>query len=134
MARAVVAVIAGLIAAFVSILVTEAVGALVAPAGVAPSLKDVERMREYLANLPLSAYAFVLGAYLIGSAVGGVVAARIAGNPASRCVWIVGGLLLAVTVANLVLIPHPLWFSSASVIAVFAGTAFAARTRVSVSR
>ena len=134
MARAIVAVIAGLVAAFVSILVTEAVGALVVPAGVAPSLKDAERMREYLAGLPLSAYAFIIAAYLIGSAVGGVVAARVVGRPSSRCVWVVGGLLLAVTMGNLVLIPHPLWFSIASVVAIFAGTVFAASTRGGVVR
>ena len=134
MARAIIAVVVGLVAAFVSILVTEMVGALAVPAGVAPSLKDAERMRDYLAGLPLSAYAFILAAYLIGSAVGGVVATRIVGQPASRCVWIVGGLLLATTVANLVLVPHPLWFSIASVVAIFGGTLFAASTRVGLAR
>jgi hypothetical protein len=125
MARALIAVVAGIIAAFVSILVIEALGALIAPAGVSPSLKDADAMREYLKTLPLSAYAFVLGAYLFGSGIGGVVAARVARSPTSRCVWTVGGILLVTTIANLVLIPHPLWFSIAAVVAIFAGTVFA---------
>lgn len=114
MDRSIVAVVAGTVVAFVVVLLVEALGALVAAAGVAPSLKDVERMRAYLDAMPLSAYAFVLLAYLMGSVVGGVVAGRIVGTSQSRCVWIVGGLLLATPVANLVLIPHPLWFRSRS--------------------
>ena len=127
MARAIIAVIAGIVAAFVSILLVEAVGALVVPAGAAPSLKDADRMRDYLQTLPLSAYAFVLAAYLIGSTVGGLVATRVVGKVPSRSVWVVGGLLLATTMANLVMIPHPLWFSMAAVVAVFVGTIVAVR-------
>ena len=125
MGRAIVAVIAGVVSAFVTIVLVEALGALVAPAGVAPDVKDVERMRAYLLALPLSAYAFLLLAYLVGSVVGGMVAGRVVGTPGSRCVWIVGGILLMTTLANLVLIAHPLWFSIAAVIAIFVGTGFA---------
>ena len=125
MARGIVAVIAGLIAAVVAILLVEFVGALVAPGGPAPALKDVDQMRVYLAGLPLLANAFLIAAYLVGSAIGGVVTGRVMRNPASRCVWLVGGILLAMTMANLVRIPHPLWVSLASVIAIFAGTGFA---------
>ena len=55
----------------------------------------MDRMRDYLQTLPLSAYAFVLAAYLIGSAIGGLVATRVVGRVPSRSVWIVGGLLLS---------------------------------------
>ena len=134
MARALIAVIAGIVAAFVSILLIEAIGAVVVPAGSAPSLKDADRMRDYLQTLPVSAYAFVLAAYLIGSAVGGLVATRVVDRVPSRSVWVVGGLLLATTVANLVMIPHPLWFSTAAVVAVFAGTLFAVRYGPAVVR
>jgi hypothetical protein len=127
MARAIVAVIAGLVSAFIVILVIELLGAMIVPAGVAPSLKDEEAMRAYLMTLPLSAYAFVIASYLFGSAAGGIVTARTVGNRASRAVWIVGGLLLAVTIANLVRIPHPLWFSIVAVAAIFIGTLFATR-------
>jgi hypothetical protein len=125
MARGIVAVIAGLIAAVFAILLIECIGALVAPGGPAPALKDVEQMRVYLAGLPPSANAFLIAAYLVGSATGGVVTGRVMRNPPSRCVWAVGGILLAMTMANLVRIPHPLWVSIASVVAIFAGTSFA---------
>ena len=125
MVRAVIAVIAGVVAAFAAILVVEAIGALAAPAGSAPKLTDEAAMRAYLATLPLSAYAFVLAAYLVGSAVGGIVAGRIVGSRASRTVWVVGALVLAATVANLVMIPHPAWFSIAAVAAIVAGVAIA---------
>ncbi len=123
--RAIIAVIAGAAAAFFGILVVEGLGALVAPAGPSPALTDDQAMRAYLATLPWSAYAFVIGAYLAGSTIGGVVALKIVGDGASRTVWAVGALVLAATVANVVMIPHPLWFTVASVGAVFIGTALA---------
>ena len=128
------AVIAGVVSAFVSILLIEAIGALVAPAGVAPDVKNVEAMRAYLLTLPLSAFAFLLLAYLVGSAVGGLVAARVMHNPASRCVWVVGGILLVTTLANLVLIAHPLWFSITAIVTIFVGTGFATIYRPAVPR
>ncbi len=134
MARAIVAVIAGILSAFVSILLVQAVGALAAPAGPAPSLKDAEHMREYLSAMPMASYAFLLAAYLVGSALGGTVAGRIMFNPRSRCVWIVGGILLVTTVANIVLIPHPLWFSIASVVMIFMGTGYSTTLRPAVKR
>ncbi len=134
MARAIVAVIAGILSAFVSILVIEAIGALVAPAGPAPGLKDAEHMREYLSAMPVASYAFLLAAYVAGSSLGGIVAGRIMFDPASRCVWIVGGILLVTTVANLVMIPHPIWFSIASVVMIFVGTGFATTFRPAPKR
>jgi predicted MFS family arabinose efflux permease len=127
MARAIIAVIAGVIAAFIAILLVEELGALIVPAGQSPPLTDAAAMAAYLATLPMSAYAFVLAAYAVGSAVGGTVAARMVGRRDSRTVWVVGALVLAATVANLVMIPHPFWFSIASVAAILIGIAIAAR-------
>ena len=134
MGRAFVAVVAGLFVAIVAILVVEAVGAIVVPGGNAPGLKDVEQMRIYLANLPLLANVFLIAAYLVGSGAGGVVAARVVGHPASRCVWVVGGILLVMMMANFVRIPHPLWVSIASVVAIFVGTGFATTRRPAATR
>ena len=125
MGRAIVAVISGVVSAFVVILLVEAVGAMVAPAGVAPDIRDTARMRDYLATLPWSASAFVLAAYVAGSAAGAWIAGRIAGNPGARSVWVVAAMLGATTLANLVLVTHPLWFAIATVVAIFAGTVLA---------
>jgi hypothetical protein len=122
MARAIVAVIAGVVVAFGMILLVETIGHFVVPTASAPSYKDAEQMREYLRTLPVGAYAFVLLAYLVGSYVGGRVAARVTRSPRSVSVWVVGALVLAATIANLVMIVHPVWFTSAAVLAVFAGT------------
>jgi hypothetical protein len=125
--RAVLAVIAGVLAAFVAILLVEAIGALAVPAGSAPGLADEAAMRAYLATLPISAYAFVIAAYLVGTAVGGMVAGQIVGDRASRTVFVVAALVFAATVANLVLIPHPGWFPVAAIAAIFIGAAIARR-------
>ena len=131
MIKAGISVVAGVIVAFVGILLVEGIGAVVAPAGPSPQLTDEAAMSAYLATLPMSAYAFVIAAYLIGSTIGGTVTLRMMGDATSRTVWVVAALILAATVANLVMIPHPLWFTVASVGVIFIGTALA---RAVVSR
>ncbi len=127
MAKAFVAIVAGTISAFIVILLVELIGSIVAPAGVAPAPGDAVAMKAYLDTLPARAYAFVIGAYLIGSFAGGTVAARVAGHRSSICGWVVGMLVLAATIGNLVMIPHPAWFVVAAILAVIIGTTAATR-------
>ncbi len=128
MGRAIVAVVAGVVAAFCSILLGEVIGHIIVPVGRAPPVGDPERMREFMSTLPISAYAFVLAAYLAGSYIGGFVAGFVAGSFRLRCVWIVGALVLASAIANLFLIPHPLWLSTATVASIVLGTWLASAT------
>ena len=124
--RAIVAVIGGVAVATVVILAIETLGRFAVPVPNAPRLEDTAAMREYLARLPASAYAFVLLAYAAGVYAGGRVALRMMGKRRSRTVWVVGGLLLAATVANLTMITHPLWVVIATVAIVVAATSLAA--------
>ncbi len=128
MGRAIVAVVAGVVTAFLVILAVEFVGHLVVPVPGAPSINDAARMRDYLATLPVSAYAFVLLAYFAGCLVGGRVAARVA--PASgRTVAVVTGVLVfAATIANLMMIAHPTWFVVACIVVIAVSTAVAMAT------
>jgi hypothetical protein len=120
MIRRVLAVIAGFVVSVIGIDLVEAIGALVAPVPAAPNLANVTAMGVYLASKSWQSYAFDLGAYVLGTVAGVVVAASIV-RVRSRAVWVVGGLVLATTVANLVILPHPVWFSVAAVVAVALG-------------
>ena len=122
MGRAIVAVICGIVSAFVVILVVEVVGQVLVPVAGSPPLTDTAAMRDYLATLPLAAYAFVLAAYFAGGVAGGHVAARIAPARKRACVWIVGALLLATTIANMTRIMHPTWVVIASIAIVLFAT------------
>ena len=130
MGRAIVAVVAGIVAAFVVILACESIGHFIVPVGSAP-VGDSERMREFMSTLPITAYAFGLAAYLAGSHVGGFATGFVARSFRVRGVWVVGALVLASAIANLFLILHPLWFSTATVAFIVLGTWLAS---VTVSR
>jgi hypothetical protein len=121
MLRSSLAVIAGFVVAMLGINLVEAIGALVAPAPAVPDLSNEAAMRAFLADLPWRSYVFILAAYLIGTVLGVIAAASIVPNPRSRTTWIVGGLILVATCANLYILPHPAWFSVAALVAVGLG-------------
>lgn len=80
------------------------------------SAADPEAIRAYLETAPLSALLGLILVWAIAAAVGAFVAARIARRTWAG--WIVAGVLLAATLLNLVLIPHPWWMLAASVVLV----------------
>lgn len=86
------------------------------PSGVDPS--DPDALRAYIATVPLGAFLLVMGGWVLGTFVGAVVATRI--GTAKPWVYpaIVGIFMLAGTTATLIAIPHPLWFSIVSLIAI----------------
>ena len=128
MGRGIVAVIAGVVSAFVIILVVEGLGHLIVPVPGSPPLSDKVAMGHYLASLPVPAYAFVLLAYFAGCYAGGRVAARVAtGRLATPCAWIVGALVFAATIANLMMITHPTWFVVATIVIIVVATWAATR-------
>jgi len=59
---------------------------------------------------------FVLAAWAVGSFGGAAMAAFIARRAPIMHGLIVGGILLAAGVANLVAFPHPLWFTIVGVL------------------
>jgi len=75
-----------------------------------------EAVRDYLASAPLAALLGLPLVWTIAAGAGAFAAAKIAGRAWAG--WVVGALLFAATMANLFLIPHPLWMLIASVICV----------------
>ena len=72
---------------------------------------DADAIRRYTSTMPVGAFAFVGGAWFLGT-LGGTLAASRIGSAAPRLfAMVVGGVVLAATAFNLAYIPHPLWFS-----------------------
>ena len=69
------------------------------------------RVRAAIAALPTGAFAMLLVAWSLGALAGASVAAVMARGRPRRAALIVGAVLLAATIANLVMIPHPAWVS-----------------------
>lgn len=121
MTRNVFAVVFGIVTAVILIMIVETVGHSVYPP---PDIdfQDMDAMRDYVSDLPIGALLFVMMAWETGTIGGGLVACFIARNRAMVYASIVGGMVLFATVFTLTTIPHPLWFSIASVIAIVVAT------------
>ncbi|RAK67754.1 hypothetical protein [Phenylobacterium kunshanense] len=79
------------------------------PAGASP-----EQLRNYVLELPQAGQAMIIAAWIIGTAVGGLAGNGIAGRP-----WpaLVVGVLIAVSgMANMAMLPHPLWMQIVGIV------------------
>ena len=114
--------------ALVLVMVIESIGHSIYPPPADLDLNDLETLAAHIEKLPLGAFVFVLAAWALGAYGGGVVAGVIARARPFLMASIVGGLIMAGTIAQLVLIPHPLWFSVTGIIAIVVMTLLAGVT------
>ncbi len=123
--RYLLAFLAGAIVAGFVVAGFEALGHAVypPPAGLDPG--NLEQVKAAVASMPAGAFLFVLFAWAAGAYAGGLVAARIAPGRRGVLAAVVGALVLAAVVANLAMIPHPLWFAALGIVAVLASISLA---------
>ena len=99
------------------------------PPGVNP--RDPSALKAAMAHIPVGAFVVVLIGWIIGTFSGALVAARIARRYKVRCGMLVGVLFWGAGIANMLEIPHPLWFWVVGVAiflpAAYLGTKLAAR-------
>jgi len=127
MVRNVGAILSGVVTAFVLILVIEKLGHLIYPPPTDLDFSDPEAIRPYMATLPFVALLFPMIAWVVGTFAGSLVASKIGTANPLAFAGVVGGLVLAATIANLIMIPHPAWFSAVSLVAIAASAWFAAK-------
>jgi hypothetical protein len=127
MAKNVAAAIASIVTAFVMIMLIEELGDIIYPPPPDLDFSDPEVMRPYIATLPFLALLFPMIAWVVATFTGTILACKIGtANPLAFAA-IVGGLVLAWAIANLIMIEHPLWYSLVSLVAVAASAWIAAR-------
>jgi len=112
--RSVLAVIAGMLVAFVLIAVVQSVGLSVYPPPSDMDPLNYESIKSAMARIPLGALLFVLLSYAAGSVAGGWLAARIAPRAKMTHAMVLAALLFGAGLMNLITIPHPPWFWIAS--------------------
>jgi hypothetical protein len=121
------AIVAGVIVAFVTVMLIDMLGHMVFPPPEGLDFSDPEAIRPYLATLPFGAYFFILASSVVAAFVGTLLACYIGrGNPALFG-GVVGGIVLAATIANFIAIPHPLWLSISTLASVVLSTLLAMR-------
>ena len=114
--RTALAGVAGVASAFLVISVIELVAHAVYAPAVMPDVSTPAAMAAYVDSMPLGAFLFVLAAYVAGTVAGGLVGIAIAGRHAMWFACLAGGLILLASIANFILVPHPVWFVVATLI------------------
>ena len=99
----------GLLTAIVVISVVEAFGHMVYPVADNVDFNNKELMKTYISTMPFGALVFVVNAWILGAFVGAIVATRMFAEKAQLNSIIVGILVLAFTLLNMSMIPHPMW-------------------------
>jgi len=132
MIRNITAAITGIVTAFLLVMLIEMLGHSVYPPPPGLSVDDMDAIRAYIETAPVGALLFPALAYIVASFCGTLLACYIGTAKPIIYGTVVGGLMLVATVANLIMIPHPLWFSATAVIGIVASTWFA--TRISQKR
>jgi hypothetical protein len=119
MGRSIIAILAGIILAMVTITVVQMLGHQIyeSPAGL--DLNDKAAIAAYMEKMPIGAMLMVLLAYMAGAFLGGLLAARLAPRKPILHAMIIGGVLLIAGIANFIMLPHPVWFFIVSVISYF---------------
>lgn len=72
-------------------------------------MTDMAQMKAHAGAAPTAALLVVLLGWILAPFAGGLVASRIAARSRKQYAWIIAGVLLAATLANLLAIPHPIW-------------------------
>lgn len=115
MLRTVLGIVAGVLLAFAVLIGLEMAGhaAMPPPAGLDPS--KPEDLKQMVAAAPLAAKAWVVFGWFVAALAGGWLARRLSGKGWAG--WIIAGLILLGGIANIMMIPHPLWMQIAAVAA-----------------
>jgi len=111
MGKNIAAGIAGVVIAGALVWLVEMIGHSVYPPPADLDFGNPDSMRAYMATIPIGALLFVAGAWFIATLVGTLAACKIGSAKPLTFAVVVGGLMLIATAMNLVMIPHPIWFS-----------------------
>lgn len=118
MGKNIAAGIVGIVIAGVLVWLVELIGHSIYPPPPDLDFADPEAMRAYIATMPIGAFMFVGGAWFIATLAGTFAACKIGSAKPMIFAIVVGGLMLIATAANLMMIPHPTWFSILGIVGI----------------
>jgi hypothetical protein len=119
--RHTVAVVIGVVVAVTIIMLFEGLNSQLFPPPAGLDHGTAAEMGTWLRTLPTGAFLLVLAGYAFGAFGGSVAIARFAPSRAAHLVGLLGAILLAASLMNLVALPHPMWFWVANVLLIVGG-------------
>jgi hypothetical protein len=114
--RNVLSVLGGAVAAVAVVVLSDAVVGRVYPLPSGLELSNAETARAAIAAVPLVALILLVLGWALAGGIGAFVAVRLAPEHRMMVGLVVASLLLLATVANLAMVPHPVWMWPASLL------------------
>jgi hypothetical protein len=127
MIRNAAAMVAGIILAFGAMVLIEETTSLVYPPPPNLDFSDTDSARPYLATLPAGEFLLVFASSVVAAFIGTLVACYIGTSQRRLFGAVVGGVVLARTIANFITYPYPHWLSIATIFGVVGFTLLAMR-------
>lgn len=112
-------VVFGVIVAGMAVAGGEFVLAAIWPMPQSGGMPDSEAMKTFMAGVPLGMKIGLAAVYAVATFLGAVVAARVAKGRWAG--WTITTIMLMLTVANFVMLPHPVWLVALCLIAIVIG-------------
>jgi len=109
-------VIVGVLIASIIFTLFEYIGTLMYPFPKDMNMESESAMKDYIAALPALALIIILVGYAVGSFIAGLVIGKIAKSPLKKLPLIAGTILTIGAIANLYMIPSPIWFMIINII------------------
>lgn len=119
MLRTILGIVAGVLVAFVVLMGLEMAGHAVMPPPPGLDPTDPEDVKQMVASASMAAKAWVVFGWFGAVVAGGWVARRLSRKGWAG--WVIAGLIVLGGVANIMMIPHPLWMQIAAVAAPLLG-------------
>ena len=110
MGRRILAVLAGIVTAFVIVALIEGLGYLLFPPPEGMDPMDPESVSAMMDQISHMSMLMVAIAWACAAFGGAFVAGKIGGPPSLIPALIIGGFLVIASIVNLIMIPSPIWF------------------------
>ena len=120
MLRKVLGALAGIATAVLTVMLMQWLSHIIYPLPDGLEVTNSGAMSAHIAAAPVAALLLVLAGYLIATFDGTFVACLIGRAPPYIYALLIGVLMLAGTASDLIMIPHPTWFSIAAVAGIIA--------------
>ena len=122
MLRNAASIVFGVVSTFVTVMLIDKLNHMIYPPPPGLDFTDPAAVEPYLATLPVGAFLLVMASSVVAAFIGTLVAIYVGKIRPLYCAVIVGGIVLAATIANFIAIPHPLWLSALTLLGIVATT------------
>lgn len=112
--RGLVAVVAGLVAAFAVVFVCEALGHMLYPPPPGLDISNPDDQKRMMELIPTGAKVAVVIAWFLGTLAGSLVAVKIGRRPLYA--WVIAVISILLSIVTTMMFPHPVWMIVAAVV------------------